>query len=311
MKRGIKRGKGAILFWASLLLFFSIASATEPMVMRNIAPSLRIDVNKELANVSELLKTIHSTGDTMLTDDEEYPELPISNMFWDNTTINPYRNAVSPEGMRIDCRGGVLPTMGHICSNYGFRRQRMHSGTDLKLQLGDPVVAAFDGKVRFARSYMAYGNVVVIRHPNGLETVYAHLSKIQVTVDQTVKAGDVIGLGGRTGRATATHLHFEVRLMGRTINPSELFDFTNKTVRTPLYVYTSGRKKRTDATPVLVNAEVHVLRKGESLSIVSRKYRVSVKELCRLNNLSESTILHPGQQIRLKESPDFSDTVAK
>jgi|DewCreStandDraft_4_1066084.scaffolds.fasta_scaffold27104_2 murein DD-endopeptidase MepM/ murein hydrolase activator NlpD len=121
----------------------------------------------------------------------------------------------------------VFPYQGKVISPFGYRGGRVHTGTDIKLNLNDEVYAAFDGVVRMAKRYSGYGNIVVIRHYNGLESVYSHLNKIKVNVNQRVSAGDVVGLGGRTGRATTCHLHFELRFLGNPFNAEKLLDFEN------------------------------------------------------------------------------------
>jgi len=121
--------------------------------------------------------------------------------------------------------GFVMPFCGRIISEFGVRGGRRHVGIDIKLERGDRVYAAFDGMVRMARNYGDYGNVVVIRHYNGLETLYSHLNSISVRVNQRVNAGDLIGRGGRTGNATTEHLHFETRFMGEPFNPRLIIDF--------------------------------------------------------------------------------------
>jgi murein DD-endopeptidase MepM/ murein hydrolase activator NlpD len=130
----------------------------------------------------------------------------------------------------------VFPFKGKVISPFGYRGRRIHTGTDIKLDLNDEVYSAFDGVVRMAKRYSGYGNIVVVRHPNGLETVYSHLNKIKVKVNQEVKAGDLVGLGGRTGRATTTHLHFETRFLGQPFNAEKLLDFQNYTLKTDTFV---------------------------------------------------------------------------
>ncbi len=130
----------------------------------------------------------------------------------------------------------VFPFKGKVISPFGYRGRRIHTGTDIKLNLNDEVYSAFDGVVRMAKRYSGYGNIVVIRHPNGLETCYSHLNKIKVKVNQEVKAGDLVGLGGRTGRATTTHLHFETRFLGQPFNSEKLLDFQNFTLKTDTFV---------------------------------------------------------------------------
>jgi LysM repeat protein len=125
----------------------------------------------------------------------------------------------------------VFPFKGKIISPFGYRGRRIHTGTDIKLKLNEEVYAAFDGVVRMAKRYSGYGNIVVIRHANGLETCYSHLNKIKVKVNQEVKSGDLVGLGGRTGRATTTHLHFETRFLGQPFNPEIILDFENYSLK--------------------------------------------------------------------------------
>ena len=133
-----------------------------------------------------------------------------------------------------------MPCPGYLTSQYGYRRRfrRMHKGVDLKVQIGDTIRAAFDGKVRLTNfERRGYGYYVIVRHENGLETVYGHLSGFLVKPDQYVKAGDPIALGGNTGRSTGPHLHFETRFMGYPINPMAIFDFANQTVHTDTYTF--------------------------------------------------------------------------
>lgn len=150
--------------------------------------------------------------------------------YWNSERVNPYGTAAVPDRADIDVSEYVTPTPGHVTSNYGYRPRfrRNHYGIDLKLQVGDTVRAAFSGKVRLTRyEGRGYGYYVVVRHPNGLETVYGHLSRFLVKPDQVVKAGEPIALGGNTGRSTGAHLHFETRYMGMPINPAAIIDFEN------------------------------------------------------------------------------------
>lgn len=118
---------------------------------------------------------------------------------------------------------------GKVISSYGSRGG--HSGADIKTKANDSILCVFDGVVRMAKSYGGYGKVIVVRHFNGLETVYSHNSKNFVVSGDSVKAGQVIALTGRTGRATTEHLHFELRANGQHFNPGLLF---NMSTRVPL-----------------------------------------------------------------------------
>ena len=185
-----------------------------------------------------------------------------------------------------------------VSSEFGFRRYRWHHGIDLRLSVGDSVYSAFDGIVRMA-SYdrYGYGYFVLVRHRNGLETLYGHLSKILVEVGQEVRAGSVIGYGGSTGRSTGPHLHFEVRYKGLSINPQNMYDFENHKIRSPLYTITSASF---DHVIKMQEAVVHRVRSGENLSVIARKYGVSVSHITRMNNITTSTILRVGMRLKIR-----------
>jgi murein DD-endopeptidase MepM/ murein hydrolase activator NlpD len=157
-----------------------------------------------------------------------------------------HRATQLPDSFRIDLRGFAMPTSSRvITSQFGHRWGRMHKGLDIKVYIGDTIRAAFDGKIRVVNyEGDGYGNYVVIRHNNGLETIYGHMSKHLVREDQMVHAGDPIGLGGNTGRSTGSHLHFETRLCGVALNPALLFDFRNQDVTGDFYLFRSSRYER-------------------------------------------------------------------
>lgn len=134
----------------------------------------------------------------------------------------------------------VHPFNGNTTSNFGFRKYRYHFGVDINLETGDTVRCAFDGKVRIAQKSKSYGYVVVVRHNNGLETYYAHLSKMTVKPGDDIEAGMTLGLGGNTGHSYGSHLHFEVRFRGIAIDPNYLIDFKNQTLRTDTYALTKS-----------------------------------------------------------------------
>jgi murein DD-endopeptidase MepM/ murein hydrolase activator NlpD len=185
-----------------------------------------------------------------------------------------------------------------INSDFGFRRYRWHHGTDLKLNVGDPVYCAFDGIVRI-RSYerYGYGYYVVVRHRNGLETLYGHLSRISVEVGQEVRAGEEIGLGGNTGRSTGPHLHFEIRYQGLSINPTELFDFNVGRLKSDTYAITANSF---DHVIKMQEAVYHRVRSGENLSVIAKRYGVSVSHITKLNQISTKSILRVGQRLRIR-----------
>lgn len=168
----------------------------------------------------------------------------------------------------------VIPCNGKVISPFGYRGRRVHSGTDIKLNLNDEVYCAFDGVVRMAKRYSGYGNIVVVRHHNGLETLYGHLNKIKVKVNQKVKAGDVLGLGGRTGRATTTHLHFETRFLGDAFNSNKVIDYDNGKLLSDTLVITrntfSLRKKNSSVDED--DEVIYVLNKhGKKVKVHKKK----------------------------------------
>lgn len=195
-----------------------------------------------IANQSRKTDRIKLVNESSFIDfsEELEPEIDIYTEGWNSKRVNPFNESQVPDQFVIDVTGYVMPVLGQVTSNYGYRAKfkRAHKGIDLQLKSNDTVVAAFDGKVRVV-NYEArgYGNYVIIRHPNGLETVYGHLNKQLVKEDDVVRAGDPIGLGGSTGRSTGPHLHFETRFMGYAINPAAIFDFANHTTHTDEYTF--------------------------------------------------------------------------
>ena len=229
-------------------------------------------------------------------------EYPAQDLYpeWSNEYAHKYTNVVMPDSLLIDLTGFCMPTENtKITDIFGYRprRRRMHYGLDVKVQRGDTIRAAFDGKVRYV-SYQrrGYGNYVVIRHPNGLETLYAHLTKKLVDENEVVKAGDPIGLGGNTGRSTGTHLHFETRLLGKALNPALFFDFPNQDVTGDTYLYMKPKKKVYDPSDPDTYYKV---RSGDSLGRIAARKGTTVKNLCKLNGITTKTILRPGQVLRL------------
>lgn len=249
----------------------------------------------------------------MVDYDDSLMSLPSYEIYgsWDTSNIHPYRFNISllndtsiiPLCSENSC-GYVHPFMGNVTSNFGPRRKHFHYGIDIDLETGDYVGAAFDGKVRIVQNSKSYGKVVVIRHNNGLETFYAHLSKINVEVGQNVFAGDVVGLGGNTGRSRGSHLHFEVRYMGQPIDPNSIISFDQHKLLSNAFVlnkktfsYVAEAKKI--ATRSKGKSRIHVVRKGDTLYAIARKYGTSVQALCKKNRLKSTSTLHKGQKIKI------------
>ncbi len=196
----------------------------------------------------------------------------------------------------------VNPVEGVVTSRFGMRRYRYHYGTDINLNTGDTVVAAFDGKVRMSLYHHGYGNMVVLRHDNGLETVYGHFSKSLVDTNQFVKAGDPIGLGGNTGRSYGSHLHFEIRYLGVPVNPELVIDFSTGKLHKEALHLTASHFKHLGGSSGSSNAlaKYHKVKKGESLSVIAQKHGTSVNRLCQLNRISRTTTLQIGRNLRVR-----------
>lgn len=185
-----------------------------------------------------------------------------------------------------------------VNSNFGLRHYKWHYGTDLNLSIGDSVFACFDGVVRISKyNPGGYGNYIMVRHHNGLETLYGHLDKQLVGVGEHVKAGQLIGWGGNTGRSTGPHLHFEVRFRGVAMDAAKVFDFPNHTLHGP--VLRVSPKTFSYATE-MSKARYHKIRPGDTLSGIAVKYHTTVTRICKLNRISRNTILRVGRKIRVR-----------
>lgn len=225
---------------------------------------------------------------------------------WDSWNINPYEvdagkftDTVSLQLFDSTNIDGWSPPLDetHITSNFGLRRYRWHYGTDIRLNTGDSVRSVFDGIVRIKKyDPSGYGYYLLVRHKNGLESLYGHLSKQIVEVGDEIKAGEVIGLGGSTGRSSGPHLHFEFRYQGNPINPEEVYDFAQNvlpvdslTISPETFSYVKEARK----------VYYHRVRRGDTLSGISRRYGVSMSTICRLNGIRKNSILRVGQRLRV------------
>ena len=263
-----------------------------------------------------------------LEDEDLYRE------YWDDVLVNPYTKepfdsihyrttiALVDSVSRFVC-----PHQGKVFSKFGMRRGRAHTGCDVPYPTGTPVFCAFDGRVRVSDWHKGYGNLVIIRHENGLETFYGHLSRRDVTPGQWVHAGDLIGLGGSTGRSTGPHLHFETRYRGHAFDPEWIVDFESGTLRRNVFVlkrsylsvyskhvpqsideeeeiYMSEEQIRAEEERIAKERaamKYHTIRSGDTLSGIAHKYGTTVSRICSLNSgLKPTTILSIGRKIRVK-----------
>ena len=252
----------------------------------------------------------------------------IFNKYWDTTKLFPYKDvdmSKMPNSVVIE----ILDTMNsyhcpyqgaiHPRGKYGPRRGRPHQGVDIPLKMGDPIYATFCGRVRISQyNRGGYGNLVIIRHDNGLETYYGHMSERLVEPNQWVEAGQIIGLGGSTGRSTGPHLHFETRYYGQSFDPERLIDFKagllcRETFLLKKSFFSIYSKAAQDFEDEIANEEqdkreaaeraarrYHTIRPGDTLGHLARKYGTTVTNICRMNNIKSTTILRLGRKLRVK-----------
>src|SRR5574344_1728789 len=314
----------------SLLLLATMTTANAQDLLARQAP-----VDRRMRTVDTLvLKNIQERENVTSPAAELYDS-------WDDAYAHKTAGNM-PDKLTISLRHFCMPTNSRvITSNFGARWGRQHKGLDVKVYIGDTIRAAFNGKVRVVRyEARGYGNYIVIRHQNGLETIYGHLSKQLVSEDQIVKAGDPIGLGGNTGRSTGSHLHFETRLCGVALNPAIMFDFRNQDVTGDFYTFRrktyarestqANRLRGVNGTALAANTNdsnddelysreanqrnnsnrssaartrMHKVKSGESLYSTARKRNTTVDAICRLNGISKSTKLRPGQILKYNSAP--------
>ena len=300
--------KISVITLAIGLLFslHSIAQEPLPATINPINETFEVD---SLTNDGEELEV-----DSLKTTDET-----IYKNIWNSTQIKYPANTLPNKNDTIVIsllNSGdnqfVMPFKGQILSKFGWRHRRMHTGTDIRLNSGDTVRCAFDGRVRLAKSFRGYGNLVLVRHSNGLETIYAHLKAIKVKVNDTIKAGDLIGLGGRTGRATCNHLHFETRLFGEPFDSNKYIDYQTYALRSDKVYYKNKqfvtdlkdlRDKPAPENKLLLasgsGASKHVIRKGDNLWTIAKKYNTTVKKLCAANKITAQKTLKVGSVLRI------------
>ncbi|MCI6490713.1 MAG: M23 family metallopeptidase [Prevotella sp.] len=312
--------KISLLFTVSLLTIVTLPAYAQDLLAKQAPVDRRMKMVDTLA-----LRPAMENEEARLTANALYED-------WNNTYA--HRATELPDSFRINLKHFCMPTESRVVtSNFGPRWGRTHKGIDIKVYIGDTIRAAFPGKVRMVKYEAAgYGKYVVIRHQNGLETIYGHMSNWLVKEDEVVKAGQPIGLGGNTGRSTGSHLHFETRLCGVALNPALMFDFRNQDVVDDYYMF---RKDRYESESIAANqlrgkvgngsytaAEVrgektqannakkerienknseiryHKVAAGETLYSIAKRRKVTVDDLCRLNHLTRDIKVRPGQLLR-------------
>lgn len=306
-------------FKSLLATAFALAMTIVPaMAQQNQKSSHRNAHRQLLAKQSSGKDNIKMSTESFINlMDEEEPEPDIYTEGWQSRSVNPFKESDVPQSATLDVRGYYPPVRGKVTSPYGYRARfgRNHKGVDIALRANDTVYAAYSGKIRLTNyEPRGYGNYIIVRHGNKLETVYGHLNKILVKKDQVVKAGQPIGLGGSTGRSTGPHLHFETRFMGYAINPMAIINFDNGTIHTDHYTfnkntYTQARsfgpnRKAAASTGNRyqrgVAVDSYTVKKGDSLASIAKSYGVSTTTLRRLNNMSTDEHIKIGQVLKLK-----------
>jgi len=290
-------------------------------------PTMGQDLLARQAPIDRKMKAVDSLALQRLIFTENY-ESPAEDLYEDWNNKYAHRETELPDSFRISLKDFCMPTDSRVLtSNFGARWGRQHKGLDIKVYIGDTIRAAFSGKVRIVRyERRGYGKYVVIRHYNGLETIYGHMSEQLVEEDQEVRAGDPIGLGGNTGRSTGSHLHFETRLCGVALNPALMFDFRNQDVVDDYYMFHKDTYKSesliatrlrgvgassfgegdeevelASAAPAASyqhESRFHKVRKGETLYSIARKRGTTVNAIMKLNHLKKSAKLKPGQILK-------------
>ena len=291
-------------------------------------PAMGQDLLARQAPIDRKMKEVDSVALQQLINTEYY-DSPAEDLYEDWSNQYAHRETALPDTFTISLRDFCMPTTSRVLtSNFGARWGRQHKGLDIKVYIGDTIRAAFSGKVRVVRyEGRGYGKYVVIRHYNGLETIYGHMSKQLVEENQEVRAGDPIGLGGNTGRSTGSHLHFETRLCGVALNPALMFDFRNQDVVDDYYVFHKSTYKQESAVATRLRGvggrgysgsfeevaslseepaklrstrttSLHKVRKGETLYAIARKHGTTVDAIARLNHMRKTAKLRPGQVLK-------------
>lgn len=269
-------------------------------------------------------------------------DVPTGSYFsvWNNNSIDPYGidpkkfNDVVPIRLYDIGQGRMWKPMLEetpITSHFGWRHGNRHYGTDIDLETGDPVYTTFDGVVRLAGTSGGYGRCVIVRHYNGIETLYGHMSKLYVSENMEVRAGDLIGLGGSTGRSSGSHLHFETRYEGNAFDSENIFSYANGQAQilsdqfvltSAVFDYLRGGKSIVvdnsldlpeedqfndvienyeEEVPIVSNRKVYYqVRSGDNLFEIAKKFGLSVKELCDMNGISSRKRLYVGSRLRVK-----------
>ena len=339
------RGSLKYIFMATVCLFVTCVLSAQTASRLDTTKASLLIPRPALEPLKSLIRTASDPVDTLDTANEhikvilygdntwQYYKTPgfqqvagVYDSNWNDSDTNPYDLQLQdlPAQWSIWLVDSLdqyhCPYQGKVYhrGKFGPRRGRRHQGVDLPLKVGDPVYATFTGKVRVSKYWGAFGNLVIIRHDNGIETFYAHLSKRYVEVGDWVNAGDVIGLGGSTGRSTGPHLHFETRYNGFAFDPQWLIDFENGLLRHRLFVlkkkyfniysnyeqdFDDEIKNEEDDKKEDAEREAmrwYTIKSGDTLGRIAINNGTTVNALCRLNGIKPTTTLKIGRKIRVR-----------
>ena len=290
-------------------------------------PMMGQDLLARQAPIDRKMKAVDSVALQRIIYTENY-DSPAEDLYEDWNNKYAHQETALPDSFRISLKDFCMPTTNRlVTSNFGARWGRQHKGIDVKVYIGDTIRAAFPGKVRVVRyEGRGYGKYVVIRHYNGLETIYGHMSAQLVKEDQEVRAGDPIGLGGNTGRSTGSHLHFETRLCGVALNPALMFDFRNQDVVDDYYMFHKSSYQRESvvanrlrgvgggsitadnedvelataapAASYSQESRFHKVKKGETIYSIAKRRGTTVDAIMKLNHLKKNPKLKAGQILK-------------
>ena len=299
-----------------------------PTKIESIFDTNGLTVLDTLATENDAVQVIlYSNNSWKYVRDREFvKDSSIYTKYWDTSTLFPYKEyplSEMPASLAIDLVDSLkcyhYPYKGSIRSKYGIRYRRRHQGVDIPVKTGDPIYATFDGRVRISENNRGgYGNLIIVRHDNGLETYYGHLSERLVQSGEWVEAGQIIGLGGSTGRSTGPHLHFETRYYGQAFDPERLIDFESGILRRQTFLLKKSffdirsnagqdfddeaEVEKADKKEAAERAAVtyHTIASGDTLGALARRYGTTVSKLCSLNGIKPTTILRLGRKLRVR-----------
>jgi len=300
---------------SSLLLFKNLYNDAEDDFLDFIDSLLDLEtVDNSLLMAVQYFKAFMFNEDNILDDnalimepcisENSYPANTIYRNIWCNKRPSPYPPDLASDDTLVSLKlinsdGDFHPPCfeTRVTSKYGWRNGRMHHGIDIGVGYSLPIYSVFAGTVRFAKFYQGYGRLVIIRHHNGMETYYAHLSRIHVREGQEINAGDILGLAGNSGASNGTHLHFEMRYKGIPLNPAHIISFRDSTLIYPEIIL---KKNKSAFFVYNENAILYTIQRGDYLHKIANEFGITVNRLCEINDISRNHTLRVGQILRIE-----------